>query len=319
MAGTVIAYKHFMYDMVSKVSCMRFEKGRGYHTDAAEYRKSGFHAYLDPEEALALTSEVGGRYFLVRLSGTFDTDFLAYRGICATDIELVEEVDIAAAARDGVWWRNEGVLGVLPYSEGLCPVSKGGVWVHVSPGGEVLKGAEWEFAGEFSERRAVVKKGGLFGHIAPNGRILPGWGWDYAGTFRNGFSLVRKNGKWSCVDTEGRVPEFGWHDYACDFSEGFSRTVDKSRCRHVDVRGMALRKEGWAWADGFREGFAAVKDDDGGYNYTRADGTLLFSEPLDYACPFDGGRARICYGGAWMTIGTDGAVVEEDAENTKKQ
>ena len=110
----VIAYKGMNSDM----SCgyFQYEIGNTYKTDKEELRKCGFHSCLNPRDVLEYYKQTeNSRYFKVLLSGEitkcdeFDTE------VVATEITILEEINIDEIIETTEWWKNENVLDLLYY------------------------------------------------------------------------------------------------------------------------------------------------------------------------------------------------------------
>ena len=120
----VIAYKGMNSDMTCRG--FQYEIGKSYKTDKAELCECGFHACLNPINVFEYYSEERkSRYFKVKLSGeiakcdTFDTK------VAATEITILEEIDIDELINTPEWWKSENVLDLLYFSDGFARIERG--------------------------------------------------------------------------------------------------------------------------------------------------------------------------------------------------
>ena len=168
----VIAYKGMNYDM----TCRGFQYvlGKTYKTDKAELCNCGFHACLNPRDVFEYYSpKEGSRYFKVKLfgeitkCGSFDTN------VAATEITILEEINIKEISNIKEWWKGENVLDLLYYQENFAKVQRAnGDWNLINKQGEILSN-EWFM---------------------------------YVYDFNKGFAIVQKtNGKWTKIDKTGKL------------------------------------------------------------------------------------------------------------------
>ena len=168
----VIAYKGMKYDMTCKG--FQYELGKSYKTDKAELCECGFHACLNPRDVFGYYSKrTKSRYFKVKLSGEiakcddFDTK------VAATEITILEEINIDEIIKITEWWKNENVLNLLYWSDGFA---------------------------------RVERKGNLMNFIDKNGKLLSEEWFEWADDFKDGFALVqRANGEQAKIDKTGKI------------------------------------------------------------------------------------------------------------------
>ena len=105
----VIAYKGMNSDMTCRD--FKYEVGKTYKTDKVELRYYGFQAYLNPKDVLKYYSEkTKSRYFKVKLSGEITKCGKYYTQVAATEITILEEINIDEIIKNTEWWKNENVL-----------------------------------------------------------------------------------------------------------------------------------------------------------------------------------------------------------------
>ena len=157
----VIAYKRINSDMrCLDINCgdFKFEIGKSYKTDKAELYTYGFHAYLNPLSAIEYRMTTFSRYFKVKLSGEitecngFDTE------LAATEITILEEINIKDLSKITEWWKNDNVLDLLYFSDGFARVQRGDT---------------------------------LYNFIGKDGKLLLNEWFEFADVFRDGFSLIQ--------------------------------------------------------------------------------------------------------------------------------
>ena len=170
----VIAYKRIKINMRCmnyQCSDFQYEIGKTYKT---ELWKCRFHACLNPRDILGYYSqEEGSRYFKVKLSGEitkcneFDTE------LAATEMTILEEIDIKEAIKTE-WWKGENVIDLLYFNEGFAKVKRGdGKYNYIDRQGNILSKEWFECVGEFYEGFARVQRtNGEWAKIDKNGKIV---------------------------------------------------------------------------------------------------------------------------------------------------
>ena len=135
----VIAYKGMNSDMTCRG--FQYEVGKSYKTDKVKLCECGFHACLNPRDVLEYYPQnKGSRYFKVKLSGKiakcgyFDTQ------VAATEITILEEItNFWEVIKITEWWKNENVLDLLYFPDGLARVQRGdGLWNCINKDGKIL-------------------------------------------------------------------------------------------------------------------------------------------------------------------------------------
>ena len=153
----VIAYKGMKSDMSCKG--FQYEIGRSYKTDKVELRECGFHACLNPRDVLEYyLKEETSRYFKVKLFGEitqcdeFDTQ------VAATEITILEEINIDEIIETAEWWKNNNVLDLLYYQENFAKVQRAnGNWNLINKKGKLLSEQWFNYVYDFSEGFAIVR------------------------------------------------------------------------------------------------------------------------------------------------------------------
>lgn len=203
----VIAYKGMDFD----ISCKGFhyEVGKSYKTDKVELCEYGFHACLNPRDVLEYYSQKeGSRYFKVKLSGEiakcgyFDTQ------VAATEITILEEINIKEVIKTTEWWKNENVLDLLYYQEDFARMQRGdGEWNFIDKNGKILSKQWFRWVGYFYNGFARVQRGDeLYNFIDKKGKILSNEWFDNLDDFYDGFARVqRTNGECCKIDKTGKI------------------------------------------------------------------------------------------------------------------
>ena len=133
----VIAYKGMGFDMTCKG--FHYEIGKSYKTYKAKLCECGFHACLNPRDVLEYYSQsINSRYFKVKLSGEITKCGYFDTKVVATEITILEEINIDEVIKTE-WWKNDNVLDLLYFSDGLARVERGdGLWNLINKNGKLL-------------------------------------------------------------------------------------------------------------------------------------------------------------------------------------
>ena len=214
----VIAYKGMNSDM----TCMdfKYEVGKTYKTDKAELCEYGFHACLNPRDVLDYYSQsIKSRYFKVKLFGEitqcdeFDTE------VAATEITILEEINIDEVIKTTEWWKSENVLDLLYFSDGLARIRNWeGQYNFINAQGKLLSEQWFEWAGDFDDGLAVVKNEDyVYNFINRQGKFLSEQWYKWIGDFYDEFALVeRENHEFNYIDKQGKIVSdewFKWLDF----------------------------------------------------------------------------------------------------------
>ena len=258
----VIAYK----GMKSNMTCrdFQYEIGKTYKTDKAKLCNCGFHACLSPLDVFGYYPQnEDSRYFKVKLSGEIAKCGSLDTKVAATEITILEEINIDEVIKTTEWWKNENVLGLLPWSEGF----------------------------------AVVKRSdGLWNLIDKQGNILSNEWFNYLGDFYEGFAIVQRSDTylWNFIDKNGNYLSDEWFDWVGSFYEGFAIVQrSDSLCNFIDKDGKYLSNEWFNYLVKFSEGFAVVQREDGLYNFINKKGNILSDEWFNETYSFDNGFADV--------------------------
>ena len=168
----VIAYKGMKYDMTCKG--FHYEVGKSYKTDKVELCKCGFHACLNPIDVLEYYPKNNSRYFRVLLSGEITKCGKYYTEVAATEITILEEINIDEIIKTTEWWKHENVLDLLYFSDGFAIVQRGdGLWNFIDTKGNILLDEWFEWVNDFKDGFAVGQRtNGEQAKIDKNGKII---------------------------------------------------------------------------------------------------------------------------------------------------
>ena len=153
----VIAYKGMNSDM----TCMdfKYELGKTYKTDKVKFCNCGFHACLNPKNVFCYYSrKTKSRYYKVKLSGeitkcpSYDTQ------VAATEITILEEINIDEVIETTEWWKNENVLDLLYWSDGLARVGLKDKYNLIDKQGKIFSEQWFEWIEFFHEGFARVQR-----------------------------------------------------------------------------------------------------------------------------------------------------------------
>ena len=134
----VIAYKGMNSDMTCRG--FKYEIGKSYKTDKVKLCECGFHACLNPQDTFIFYSQgKNSRYFKVLLSGEIAKCGMWDTKIAATEITILEEINIDECIKTTEWWKNDNVIDLLYFSDGLARVQRGdGLWNLINKNGKLL-------------------------------------------------------------------------------------------------------------------------------------------------------------------------------------
>ena len=206
----VIAYKRINRNMrCSDINCgdFEFELGKTYKTDNAELSTYGFHAFLNPLSAIEYRMTTS-RYFQVKLSGEitesngFDTE------LAATEITILEEINIKDLSKITEWWKNENVLDLLYWSDGYTRVQRGdGLMNFIDKNGKLLLNEWFSWVDDFFDGFAKVqrKEDKLYNFIDIKGNVLSSEWFEFVHCFYGFADVQRTNGEQAKIDKNGKI------------------------------------------------------------------------------------------------------------------
>ena len=246
----VIAYKGMNSDM----SCgyFQYEIGKTYKTDKIELYECGFHACLNPRDVLEYYPQsIKSRYFKVKLSGEITKCDFDDTKVTATEITILEDINIDELNNIAEWWKNENVLDLLYYSDGLARIKN-------------------------CERK--------YNFIDKKGKILSEQWFEWAEYFKEGFAVVKNEDYvYNFIDKKGKFLSEKWFEKAFDFNEGFAVVEKTIGLRNfIGKNGKLLSDEWFNNAHSFKDGLAKVQRRDGLWNFITKDGKIISDEWFNY-------------------------------------
>ena len=240
----VIAYKGMEFDMTCKG--FQYEIGKTYKTDKAELCNCGFHACLNPRDILYYYPKNNSRYFKVKLSGeitkcsSFDTN------VAATEITILEEITdtFNEVIKTTEWWKNDNVLDLLYFSDGLARVQRGD---------------------------------SLYNFIDKQGNYLSKEWFMWLDDFKDGFAKVqRRDGLWNLIDKDGQILSNEWFNWVDNFHDGLARVQrTNDEYNFINKQGKYLSKEWFNLIYTFYNGFAEVERTNGEWCQIDKTGNLI--------------------------------------------
>ena len=264
----VIAYKGMEFNMTCKG--FQYEIEKTYKTDNVELCKCGFHACLNPIDVLDYYSKYkASRFFKVKLSGEITKCGFEDTKVAATEITILEEINIDEALNITEWWKNDNVLDLLYYHEGFARVQReDGLRNFIDRKGNYLSNEWFKDVSFFNEGFAIVQRRSdyLFNFIDKQGNYLSNEWFKWLDNFKDGFAIVeREDGLRNFIDRKGNYLSNEWFDCVGYFCEGFARVQRRSDYlfNFIDKQGNYLSNEWFKWLDNFYEGFAEVKRTNG--------------------------------------------------------
>ena len=204
----LIAYKGMNSDMTCRD--FKYELGKTYKTDKAELCNCGFHACLNPRDVLDYYSQnENSRYFKVKLSGEITKCGKYYTEVAATEITILEEINIDEIIKTTEWLKHDNVLDLLYWSDGLAIVQRGdGLWNLIDKQGKIFSEQWFENVFNFHEGFAVVQRvvDEKYNFIGKNGKLLSDEWFRWVDDFIGGFAVVqRTNGEQAKIDKQGKI------------------------------------------------------------------------------------------------------------------
>ena len=258
----VIAYKGMNFDMTCKG--FHYEIGKSYKTYKAELCNCGFHACLNPIDVLDYYPKYySSRYFKVKLSGEITKCGMWDTNVAATEITILEEIPSDKFLINTEWWKNEIVLDLLYYSDGLARIRN---WEKqynfINKQGKLLSEKWFEWAEDFKDEFAVVKNEDyVYNLIDKQGKFLSEQWFEKAFEFNEGFAVVEKTiGLRNYIDKNGKILSEQWFIDAHSFNDGFAK-VQRSDKKYnfINKKGKFLSNEWFNYLDDFHDGFAVVQ------------------------------------------------------------
>lgn len=193
----VIAYKGMEFNMTCKG--FQYEIGKTYKADKVKLCECGFHACLNPRDVLGYyLEEESSRYFKVKLSGEIAKCDEIDTKVAATEITILEEINVYELRNITEWWKNENVIDLLYFSEGFARIRRvDRKYNYINKQGKLLSEQWFEWAGIFSEGFARVRREDyLYNFINPDGKILYKQWFFLGSNFHDGLAEVgRTNGE----------------------------------------------------------------------------------------------------------------------------
>ena len=203
----VIAYKGMKLNMTCRN--FQYEIGKTYKTDKTELCKCGFHACLKPIDVLGYYSKQrNSRYFKVKLSGKITKCDNLDTKVAATEITILEEINIDEVIETTEWWKTENVLDLLCYLEGFVIIRRGDkLWNFIDKKGNYLSNEWFDDVYNFHEGFAVVqRKDRLYNFIDKQGNLLSAEWYKKVSSFYEGFAEVqRTNDELAKIDKTGKL------------------------------------------------------------------------------------------------------------------
>ena len=245
----VIAYKGMNSDMTCRD--FKYEVGKSYKTDKVKLCEYGFHACLNPKDVLKYYSKkTKSRYFKVKLSGEIAKCGKYYTKVAATEITILEEINIKEAIKTE-WWKNENVLDLLYFNEGFAIVQRGDeLWNLIDKDGKYLSDEWFEWAENFQEGFAVVEKTiGLRNFIGKNGKLLSDEWFNNAHSFHDGLARVQRGDyKYNFIDKDGNFLSKKWFNWVNDFYDGVTRVQrGDGKFLKIDKTGKSIKNCSRIW------------------------------------------------------------------------
>ena len=311
----VIAYKGMNSDMTYKG--FQYEIGKTYKTDKAKLCEYGFHACLNPRDVLDYYSQsIKSRYFKVKLSGDITKCGMWDTNVAATEITILEEINIDEVIETTEWWKTNNVLNLLYYQENFARVQRAnGDWNFIDANGNYLFNEWFYWLGNFCEGFArVARTNGEWNFIDKDGNYLFNEWFYYLENFNDGLAKVRRSDeKYNFIDIKGKILSKQWFNYAYFFNNGLAKVEREDYLYNlIDRQGDILSNKWFDYVDDFKAGFARVKrSTDKLWNFIGEDGKIISDEWFRYVDDFRNGLARVKRtNGEWAKIDKTGKLIK---------
>ena len=212
----VIAYKRmnrYMCCMDYQCRDFQFEIGKTYKTDKAELYNYGFQAFLNPIKTIDYPLIPFSRFFRVKLSGEITQSSGSDTELAATEMTIIEEIDIKEAIKTE-WWKSENVLDFLYFSEGYARIGRGDMLFNfIDKQGNILSEEWFRWVDIFRDGFAIVRREDYLNNfINKNGKLISKEWFIYVDFFKDGFARVQrtngglyKNGGLCKIDKNGKI------------------------------------------------------------------------------------------------------------------
>ena len=221
----VIAYKGMEFNMTCRD--FKYELGKSYKTDKVELCECGFHACLNPREVLDYYSrDNSSRYFKVLLSGEITKCGRIDTKVAATEITILEEINIDEVIETTEWWKNNNVLDLLYFSDGLARIKNcERKYNFIDKQGKLLSEQWFDWAGIFHDGFAKVQRGDdLYNFINKNGEIISSEWFKWLNDFHDGFAKVQRgDDEFNYIDKNGKILSDEWFNDAYYLDDGLAK------------------------------------------------------------------------------------------------
>ena len=212
----VIAYKGMNYDMTCRD--FHYELGKTYKTDKVKFCNCGFHACLNPRDVLCYYSrKTKSRYFKVKLSGKITKCPKYDTQVAATEIAILEEITdtFNEVIKNTEWWKNENVLDLLYWSDGLARVVLKDKYNLIDKQGKIFSEQWFEWIEFFHEGFARVQRtNGEYNFIDKDGKFLSEQWFEWIEFFNDGLAVVQRGDyKYNFIDKDGKFLSEQWFNW----------------------------------------------------------------------------------------------------------
>ena len=241
----VIACKYMKSDMTCRG--FQYEIGKTYKTDKVKINECGFHACLNPQDTFIFYSQgKNSRYFKVKLSGEIAKCNMWDTNVAATEITILEEINVYELLNIAEWWKSDNVLDLLYFSDGFALIRNcERQYNFIGKDGKLLSEQWFEWADIFRDGLAQIQReDGLQNYIDTNGKIHSNDWFEWVDIFRDGFARVKRtNGEYNYIDKEGKILSdewFRWVDYFDEYDLAVVQRTNGELCK-IDKTGKLYK------------------------------------------------------------------------------
>lgn len=263
----VIAYKSFYSDMTLDNYVTQFEIGKKYYEKSITY---AFEGFLNPQDCIMYSfNDKSLRYLKIKLSGEITKTSLTYTdctAVKASEMTILEEIDIDKTIKKVEWWKNDGVLELLDYRDGFALIQRGDMLYNfIDKDGKILSIEWFTHCKEFKDGFArVLRKDELYNFIDTNGKFLSNEWFNFVFEFNEGYAVVRNDVSmlYNFIDKNGKYLFDNWFDYAfvSNFEKGFARVqrTEDELWNFMDKEGNYLSDEWFEYVTNFDNNGIAI-------------------------------------------------------------
>lgn len=153
-----------------------------------------------------------------------------------------------------------------------------------------------------------VEVGNKYGYEDQNGNMVIKPRFDYAGCFSEGRAVIKVGEKYGYIDVNGNIAINARFDDANSFNEGRAVIIINEKYGYIDINGNMVIEPKYDYAFDFQEGHAIVSTGNGKDCFIDKNGKILTGK-YDATLPFYNGKAQVKIGDNWFYMDTNGKII----------